>query len=62
MAEEVAIILLNDKLVHSGNVSELQFGMLGLHFQELILMSKKNAVCLENSIYFKDRMDSREKY
>lgn len=57
MAEGIDIILPNDKLIRSGSLSELQCGVLGLHFQErtmLILMSKKNAVCLENSISFKD--------
>lgn len=29
MAEEIDIILLNYKLMHSGNLSELQFSMLG---------------------------------
>lgn len=43
MAEGTGIILLNDKFIHSGNLSGLQFGMLRLHFQEqtIIVMYKK---------------------
>lgn len=57
MAKEKDIILPNDKLMLSGNLSELQFVMLRLHFQEwtmLIVTYKKTAASLENSISFRD--------